>query len=64
MITQTEILTLAIRAVDADIESWRIKCEKGGEEGQKIFEMSTADMRIKRRLLCELYFIQTGNTYE
>ena len=63
MITQTEIICLAISALDNDIEHWRVKCEKGGTEGQQIFEQMTADMQSKRRILCELYFIQTGKTY-
>lgn len=63
MITQTEILTLAIKALDTDIENWRIKCKNGGEEGQKIFESVTAEMRMKRETLCTLYLIQTGNDY-
>ena len=63
MITQTEILCLAIRALDAEIEMWRMKCSKGGEEGQKIFESMTSDARMKRETLCTLYLIQTGTDY-
>ena len=51
MITQTEIICLAIRALDAEIETWRIKCEKGGEEGHQIFERMTAESRMKRETL-------------
>ena len=64
MITQTEIICLAIRALDAEIERWRTKCANGGEEGKQIFDSITADSQTKRKLLCELYFIQTGKTYE
>ena len=63
MLTQTEIICLAIRALDADITAWRTKCEKGGEEGAKIFDLMTADMRQKRETLCTLYKIQTGKDY-
>ena len=64
MITQTEIICLAIRALDTEIEKWRTKCEKGGEEGQKIYEMMTAEPRMKRETLLTLYLIQTGKNYE
>ena len=63
MITQTEIICLAIRALDAEIEKWRSKCANGGEEGQSIFENMTAEMRNKRDMLCCLYRIQTGMIY-
>ena len=63
MITQTEIICLAIRALDTEIETWRTKCANGGEEGQRLFESVTADAQAKRKLLCELYFIQTGSVY-
>ena len=64
MITQTEIICLAIRALDAEIEKWRTKCANGGEEGQKIFESFTAESRMKRETLLTLYLIQTGKNYE
>ena len=63
MITQTEIICLAIRALDAEIETWRTKCAKGGEEGKMIFEKMTAEIRIKRETLRDLYRIQTGTEY-
>jgi hypothetical protein len=63
MITQTEIICLAIRALDAEIEKWRTKCAKGGEEGQRIFENMTAEAHMKRETLCTLYLIQTGTNY-
>lgn len=54
---------MAIRALDAEIETWRTKCAKGGEEGQMIFERMTAEARMKRETLCTLYLIQTGTVY-
>ena len=63
MITQTEIICLAIRALDTEIETWRSKCAAGGEEGQQIFESMTAEMRSKRDMLCCLYRIQPGEVY-
>ena len=64
MITQTEIICLAIRALDIEIETWRKKCEKGGTEGQQIFNRMTAEPRMKRETLTTLYLIQTGKCYE
>ena len=64
MITQTEIICLAIRALDSEIEGWRTKFAKGGEEGQRIFESVTAEPRMKRETLLTLYLIQTGKNYE
>lgn len=63
MITQTEIICLAIRALDNEIEAWRTKCEKGGEEGRQIFERMTSEQRMKRETLKTLYLIQTGKEY-
>ena len=63
MITQTEIICLAIRALDTEIEMWRTKCANGGEEGQQIFERMTAEQRMKRETLRTLYLIQTGTEY-
>ena len=63
MITQTEIICLAIRALDTVIETWRTKCANGGEEGQKIYEMMTAESRKKPETLRTLYLIQTGKEY-
>ena len=63
MITQTEIICLAIRALDTEIETWRTKCAAGGEEGQLIFEKMTAEPRMKRETLRTLYLIQTGTEY-
>lgn len=63
MITQTEIICLAIRALDAEIEAWRTKCANGGEEGQEVFARVTAETRMKRETLCTLYLIQTGTDY-
>ena len=64
MITQTEIICLAIRTLDSEIEKWRVKCSNGGEEGQRIFESMTAESRAKRETLCTLYLIQTGKNYD
>ena len=64
MITQTEIICLAIRMLDTDIETWRAKCKNGGEEGKRIFESLSAEPLKKREMLCTLYRIQTGTDYD
>ena len=63
MITQTEIICLAIRSLDTEIETWRTKCAEGGEEVQRIFESMTAEAQMKRETLRTLYLIQTGKEY-
>lgn len=63
MITQTEIICLAIRALDAEIEVWKTRCKNGGEEGRQIFETATKTTRKKLDALKELYLIQTGEAY-
>ena len=63
MITQTEIICLAIRALDSEIETWRTNCANGGEEWERIFERMTAEPRMKRETLRTLYLIQTGTEY-
>lgn len=60
MITQTEIICLAIKAIDHDIDKWSDKC-KGLEK--ELFEKCTAELRMKRETLCTLYLIQTGAEY-
>lgn len=59
MITQTEIIVLAIKQLDAQIENWRVQCK--GEEN--IFRQVTADLQSKRETLYTLYLIQTGENY-
>ena len=63
MITQTEIICLAIQALDAEIEKWRKKCADCGEAGNQLFESMIADERMKRETLYRLYEIQTGKKY-
>lgn len=60
MITQTEIIVLAIAQIDARIEEWRKYCEGKPEN---IFRQVTADLHSKRETLCTLYLIQTGENY-
>ena len=64
MITQTEIICLAIQALDAKIEKWRKKCADCGDaRNQQLLEMMTSDEQMKREMLYRLYEIQTGKKY-
>lgn len=62
MITQTEIITLAIKAIDADIEKWRTKCDVS-DKGREMFDSIAAPLLSKRETLCTLYRIQTGTDF-
>ena len=63
MITQTEIICLAIKALDTQINEWNKKFADAGDEGIKFVMKMTADMRAKREALKQLYLIQTGTEY-
>ena len=54
---------MAIKALDTEIERWRNKCAKGGEEGKQVFDRMTAELIMKRETLRTLYLIQTGTEY-
>ena len=60
MITQTEIIVLAIGMLDRKIDEWRAIC---AGQPENIFRQVTADLRSKRETLCTLYMIQTGTEY-
>ena len=61
VLTHTEILCLAIRAIDADIGRWRERCEGLPED---VFERSVADLLAKRSALKDLYHVETGTEYD
>lgn len=61
IITHTEILALAIRSIDADIQKWRDKCEGLPTEH---FDRCTLELRQKRATLCNYYLIETGVEYD
>lgn len=61
IITHAEILCLAIRTIDAEICTWRQRCEGLPEE---YFDNATANLREKREALKQLYLIEVGNEYE
>lgn len=63
MITQTEIICLAIERLDMRIRAYHEKFADAGEEGEKFIEKMTADFRAKRETLMQLYKIQTGEEY-
>lgn len=61
IITHTEILSRAIRSIEADIADWRKKCE-GLPQAQKdaMEAIATEELREKLETLKTLYFIETG----
>ena len=59
MIKQVEIICLAIRALDADIEHYR-EITNGNEQ---LFKSVTSELNAKRDVLCTLYKIETGTEY-
>lgn len=61
IITHVEILALAIRSIDADIQKWREKCE--GLPAEQ-FDKCTLELRQKRAALCNYYLIETGVEYD
>ena len=65
IITHTEILSRAIRSIEADIADWHKKCE-GIPQEQKdaMFEMSTKELREKLDVLKGLYCIETGTNID
>lgn len=63
--TQTEILTFAIRWLDTQIESWRLRCaDLPAESSQMMFEQAAGELVEKRKVLTHLYEIETGEPYE
>ena len=62
-ITHTEILCLAIRCIDADINAWRDKIPDT-PAGFIMFCKITEESRAKRDHLLKLYEIETGTAYE
>lgn len=60
-ITYTEILSRAISSVEADIEDWRLKCERlPTEQKEKMFTTVTEELQRKLGALRVLYLIETG----
>ena len=60
MITQTEILTLAIKAINAELDKWYKLC--CGDA--KTYNEATTELREKLTLLHDLYKIQTGEEFQ
>ena len=63
MITHTEIICLAIKALNTDLTKWEQKCKNGSEEGRAIFNNVTKPICEKLSALKELYKIETGKVY-
>lgn len=59
-ITHTEVICFAIRAIDADMETWRQRCEGLPED---YFERATEQLRIKLEALKQMYLYETGTEY-
>ena len=63
IITHTEIICLAITAVDAQIAEWRDKCPDT-PAGFSMFCTATEGLQTKRQALKQLYMFETGTEYE
>ncbi len=63
VITHTEIINLAITALDAKIEEWRDKCIDT-PAGYEMFCVATEELRTKRQALKQLYMFETGTEYD
>ncbi|MBO7423896.1 MAG: hypothetical protein J6T99_11015 [Oscillospiraceae bacterium] len=61
MITQTEIICLAICQLDHQIEDWKKKCH--GMADSTVLNTATAPLKEKRQELRTLYRINTGEEY-
>lgn len=65
IITHTEIIALAIRSVEADIDEWRQKFNGNPDVFMTgMFEIATAELREKLDALKTLYRIETGVEFE
>ena len=65
IITHTEILSLAIRSIEGDIEEWRGKCASLDQALSKtMFAEATKELAMKLTALKSLYLIETGSEWE
>lgn len=65
IITHTEILSRAIRSIEADIADWRTKCEDLPQaQKDAMFATATKELREKLETLKTLYRIETGAELE
>jgi len=60
MVTQTELYTLAIRALEARIDSYT---EKQTEHNREYIEAITEPLKAKAETIKHLYKIETGTEY-
>ena len=64
IITHTEIYVRAIRTIEAEIDEFRRRCSGfPQEEGEKMFQAATKDLRIKLEALKAMYIYETGAEY-
>lgn len=65
IITHTEILSRAIRSIEADISDWHQKCEALPQAQKDAMEAAaTKELREKLEILKTLYRIETGAELE
>lgn len=59
VITHTEILSLALRSLDAEIGQWEKRCLRHPE----MLDNATRELKAKREALAYFYQIETGTEY-
>ena len=62
IIPHTEVICLAINALDVKIREWRSKCPDT-DAGFAMFCEATEDLRAKREALKQMYLFETGTEY-
>ena len=65
IITHTEILSRAIKSINAEIDEWRDRC-KGltKEQADSYFDVTTKELRAKLDALKTMYRIETGSNFD
>ena len=61
IITHTEILSRAIKSIEAEIDEWRGRCN---DLADTYFEVATKELREKLDVLKTLYRIETGSDFD
>ena len=59
IITHTEILSLALRSIDAEIVKWEKTCLRHPE----MLDEATCELKAKREALAYFYQVETGTEY-
>lgn len=63
-ISYKEIICLAIKELDREIEYYEKKGDVKSEEARELIDNITLPIRNKRKKLKDLYFIETGTEYD